>query len=107
MDRVKELLDRMDAEILEKTNAIVMQRDAEIKAKAQEAYDAKVEEEISRIKNDVEAQYATAKAYLTELLPVEENKEEEKAEDIVPENENNDVETTGTVEAGAVDPQVI
>lgn len=82
MNKVKELLEKMDAEILEKTNSIVMERDAEIKEKAQLAYDEAVQDEIASIKEGVEAQYSTAREYLNELL-VDEEVEEEKPEEAV------------------------
>jgi len=68
MNKVKELLQRMDAEILDKVNAIVLERDLEIKSKAQEAFDNAVELEVAAIKAEVEKGYATAREYLLELL---------------------------------------
>lgn len=68
MNKVKELLNRMDQEILDKVNAIVLERDLEIKSKAQEAFDNAVELEIASIKAEVEKGYATAREYLLELL---------------------------------------
>lgn len=68
MNKVKELLDRMDKEILDKVNAIVLERDLEIKSKAQEAFDNAIELEIASIKAEVEKGYATAREYLLELL---------------------------------------
>lgn len=90
MAKVRELLDRMDAEILDKVNAKVLENDAFIKAAAQEAYDKAVENEVAKIKSAVEAEYTTARAYLNELLE-DEPKEEEKAEvhlEAISENEN-------------------
>ena len=88
MAKVKELLERMDAEILDKVNAKVLENDAFIKAAAQKAYDDAVEAEISKIKSAVETEYATARAYLNELL-ADEPLEQEKAEEPLAQAEDN------------------
>lgn len=71
MGKVAELLKRIENEVLDKTNAIVLSKDEEIKTYAQEAYDNAVETKITEIKKDVERGYETAKAYLLELLAEE------------------------------------
>lgn len=71
MTKAEELLQKMDAEILEKTNAIVMQRDAEFKEEAQKAYDAKVEEKITEVKAQVEGEYKVAREYLEQIIASE------------------------------------
>lgn len=71
MNKAEELLAKLDGEILDKVNAIVMQNDAEIKANAQAAYDAKVEEEIAKIKEGVEAEYKVAREYLLQVIEAE------------------------------------
>lgn len=90
----KELLAKIDAEILTEVNKLVAECDAPIKEIAQAAYDAAVEAEIAKIKAAVEIKYETARQYLTELLPeepaeeaeVEEVKEEEaKPEEVIEE----------------------
>ena len=71
MTKAEELLQKMDAEILEKTNAIVMQKDAEFKEEAQKAYDAKVEEKIAEVKAEVEGEYKVAREYLEQIIASE------------------------------------
>lgn len=100
MSRVEELLARMDAEILERVNAIVIERDAELKAKAQEAYDNAVELEIANIKAEVEKDYAIARKYLQEL---ELSSKTEEA----PELETEVVPETAEVPEGEVVPEVV
>mgnify|MGYP006970848142 CR=1 FL=1 len=100
MPKVRELLDKMEAEILAEVNAIAVQEDAEIKKYAQDAYDNAVKEKIADIKKRVEVKYETAKSYLMELLEDEpEVKEEATVEaanvETAPESE---VEATIAVE---------
>ena len=71
MTKAEELLQKMNAEILKKTNAIVMQRDAEFKEEAQKAYDAKVEEKIAEVKAEVEGEYKVAREYLEQIIASE------------------------------------
>lgn len=100
MSRVEELLARMDAEILERVNAIVIERDAELKAKAQEAYDNAVELEIANIKAEVEKDYAIARKYLQELALSSKTEE-------APEPETEVVDETAEVPEGEVVPEVV
>ena len=87
MSKAAELLAKMDEEILGKVNAIAMQKDAEIKAYAQEKYDEAVEEKLAEIKKGVEVEYAVAKDYLNQIIEaekaVEETHEEEASEVVV------------------------
>lgn len=82
MSKAKELLEKMDAEILEKVNAIVLKEDAVIKAEAEKAYDDSVEASVAKIKAQVELEYRVARDYLTEIISSEEQVSEgEKASD--------------------------
>lgn len=92
MSKAKELLEKIDAEILDKVNARVMERDAEIKEEAQKAYDAKVEEVIASIKAEVEVEYQVAKNYLNEVLAAE---APEIAEEPVVSEEAHQISTEG------------
>lgn len=71
MSKAKELLEKLEAEIFEKTNAEVLERDAEIKEAAQVAYDTAVEAAVAKIKTEVEGAYKIAKDYLLEIVESE------------------------------------
>lgn len=66
-EKVEKLLKEIDDEVMAKVNAKVVEHDAEIKAKAQEAYDKAVEDQIADIKAGVEGEYAMARKYLESL----------------------------------------
>lgn len=66
-EKVNALLAKIDAEVIEKVNARVIERDAEIKAKAQKAYDNAVAEAVEDIKAEVEKDYEMARKYLADL----------------------------------------
>ena len=66
-EKVNKLLAEMDAEIMAKVDAKAIEKDSEIKAKAQEAYDAVVKDCIAEIKADVEKEYSIARKYLEDL----------------------------------------
>ena len=100
MSKAAELLAKMGEEILSKVNAIAMQKDAEIKAYAQEKYDEAVEEKLAEIKKDVEVEYAVAKDYLNQIIEAEKAVEEthkEEASEVVVE----------TISGEAKEPKVI
>lgn len=79
MSKAKELLAKMDAEILEKVNDIVLKEDATIKARAEEAYNNSVEASVAEIKAHVEVEYRVAREYLTQIIADEDKVEGEKA----------------------------
>lgn len=71
MSKVKELLSKLDAEMLVETDRIIAEKDGEIKAAGQAAYDAAVQSAINDIKAAVEARYSTARSYLEQLVELE------------------------------------
>jgi hypothetical protein len=71
MSKVKELLNKLDAEMLVETDRIIAEKDGEIKAAGQAAYDAAVQSAINDIKAAVEVRYSTARSYLEQLVETE------------------------------------
>lgn len=67
LDKIDELLARIEAEIENKVNEIVAKNDERIKMAAQAAYDNEVERQLAEIKEEVAFEYETAKKYLLEL----------------------------------------
>lgn len=81
MSKTKELLERMEKEIFEKVNEIVLRDDELIKNKANEAYNLSIEESISEIKKEIENEYKIAREYLTQLINEEEKEEGQQQEE--------------------------
>lgn len=71
MSKVNQLLKQLDAEMLVETDRIVAEKDDEIKAAGQAAYDAAVQSAITDIKATVEVRYSTARSYLEQLVEPE------------------------------------
>lgn len=81
MSKTKELLERMEKEIFEKVNEIVLRDDELIKNKANEAYNLSIEESISEIKKEIENEYKIAREYLTQLINEEEEEGQQQEEE--------------------------
>lgn len=83
-EKINEMLGRMDKEIEQKLSIKVQEHDAEIKVKAQEAYDNCVKEEIAALRAEIEKEYDVARKYLEDC---KEPEIEEKHEEVMLERE--------------------